>query len=276
MIETRVRSDGRQPEQMRPIRFTRGYTEYAEGSVLVEFGSTRVLCNASVEDRIPSWMRGTGLGWVTAEYSMLPRATHERNLREASRGRVGGRTHEIQRLIGRSLRAVTRREQMGEVQVTVDCDVIQADGGTRTASIAGGFVALYDAFERLRAGGQISVIPLYDYCAAVSVGVVNGISMLDLSYAEDSTADVDMNVVMTGGGRYIEVQGTAEGLSFTKREMDDLMGLAEWGINEIVAAQRAVLGLPDPPPRDMDNPFSIYSALPDPAPGPVSAASSFG
>lgn len=269
MTEDGIRGDGRQPEQMRPIRFTRGFTDYAEGSVLVEFGSTRVLCNASVEDRIPPWMRGTGLGWVTAEYSMLPRATHDRTQREASRGRIGGRTHEIQRLIGRSLRAVTRRDLMGEVQITVDCDVIQADGGTRTASIAGGFVALYDAFDRLRADGRVSEIPLSDYCAAVSVGVVGGMSMLDLCYTEDSAADVDMNVAMTGGGRYIEVQGTAEGLSFTKREMDDLMGLAEWGVNEIVEAQRTALGLPAAPPRDMDNPFSVYSALPLPAPEPV-------
>lgn len=266
-----TRSDGRDPEALRPVRFTRGYTDFAEGSVLVEFGLTRVLCNASVEERTPQWMRGSGLGWVTAEYSMLPRATHERTQREAIRGQLSGRTQEVQRLIGRSLRAVTRRESMGEIQITVDCDVIQADGGTRTAAIAGGFVALYDAFAHLVAREILAEIPISDHCAAVSVGIVDGISMLDLCYSEDSIADVDMNVVMTGGGRFVEVQGTAEGLSFTKREMDDLLGLAEWGIAEIVAAQRDALGLPDPPTRTSEDPFSIYRALasPPPLPAPV-------
>lgn len=248
------------------MAFTRGFTKYAEGSVLVEFGDTRVICNASLEDRTPPWMRGSGLGWVTAEYSMLPRSTGDRSRRESERGKIGGRTHEIQRLIGRSLRAVTDRAKMGEWQITVDCDVIQADGGTRTASIAGGFVALYDAFSKMVRRDQIAAVPLADYCAAVSVGIVEGTAMLDLCYEEDVSADVDMNVVMTGGGRFVEVQGTAEGVSFTRRELDDLTGLAEWGIREIVGAQREVLGLPDEPGHDSENPFAIRSALPDPAP----------
>lgn len=266
LFENGKRVDGRAPEQLRPIKFTRGYTRYAEGSVFVEFGETKVLCNATVEDRIPPWMRGSGVGWVTAEYSMLPRSTHDRSSRESERGKIGGRTHEIQRLIGRSLRAVTKREQLGEVQITLDCDVVQADGGTRTASIAGAFVALYDAVSYLVHEGRISAIPITDYCAAISVGIVEAVSMLDLCYLEDADADVDMNVVMTGGGRLIEVQGTAEGAPFTKREMDDLIGLAEWGIREIVEAQRSVLGLPESPPPDLDDPFSVQSALPSPPP----------
>lgn len=211
-------------------------------------------------------MRGSGLGWVTAEYSMLPRSTDDRSRRESERGKIGGRTHEIQRLIGRSLRAVTDRRKMGESQITVDCDVIQADGGTRTASIAGGFVALYDAFSLMVSRGQIGTVPLNDYCAAVSVGIVEGAPMLDLCYEEDVAADTDMNVVMTGGARFIEVQGTAEGVSFTRRELDELTGLAEWGIREIVAEQRKVLGLPEEPAHDGSDPFTVKSALPSPAP----------
>jgi ribonuclease PH len=212
-------------------------------------GRTRVLCTASVEDRVPPWMRGSGKGWVTAEYSMLPGSTAERASREAARGRQSGRTHEIQRLIGRSLRAVCDMVTLGEVQVTVDCDVLQADGGTRTASICGGYVALHDAFTRMVQDGRLRKHPLTDSVAAVSVGIVEGVPMLDLPYAEDARAEVDMNVVMTGAGRFVEVQGTAEGMAFTRTELDELLALAEQGIRLLGAAQVEALATP-PPPAD--------------------------
>ena len=243
-----TRRDGRTPEDLRPVAFTRDYTEMAAGSVLVEFGRTRVLCTASVEERIPPWLRGSGKGWVTAEYSMLPGSSPERIEREAQKGRPSGRTQEIQRLIGRSLRAVTDLEIMGEIQLTVDCDVLQADGGTRTASICGGYLALHDACSRLVAARRLSTHPITDQCAAVSVGVVQGIPYLDLEYSEDAHAEVDMNVVMTGAGRFVEVQGTAEGMPFTRGELDELVSLAQAGIEELFALQRELLAEP-PAPR---------------------------
>jgi ribonuclease PH len=243
------RRDGREPDELRPITFTRDFTEFAAGSVLVEFGRTRVLCTASVEERIPGWLRGQGRGWVTAEYSMLPGSTSERNDREAARGRLSGRTQEIQRLIGRSLRAVTDLRVMGEVQITVDCDVLQADGGTRTASICGGYVALHDACSRLVATKKMGAHPMTDTCAAISVGIVDALPYLDLDYSEDVRAEVDMNVVMTGEGRFVEVQGTAEGKPFSRSELDDLIGLAENGITEIFALQREMLSVPPEPRR---------------------------
>ncbi len=243
------RRDGREPDELRPITFTRDFTEFAAGSVLVEFGRTRVLCTASVEERIPGWLRGQGRGWVTAEYSMLPGSTSERNDREAARGRLSGRTQEIQRLIGRSLRAVTDLRVMGEVQITVDCDVLQADGGTRTASICGGYVALHDACSRLVASKKMAAHPITDTCGAISVGVVDALPYLDLDYSEDVRAEVDMNVVMTGAGRFVEVQGTAEGKPFSRSELDDLIGLAEQGIIEIFAVQREMLSVPPEPRR---------------------------
>jgi len=243
-----VRRDGREPDDLRPITFTRDFTEFAAGSVLVEFGRTRVLCTASVEERVPPWLRGKGRGWVTAEYSMLPGATSERNDREAARGKQSGRTQEIQRLIGRSLRAVTDLQAMGEAQITVDCDVLQADGGTRTASICGGYLALHDACSRLVAAKSMATHPITDTCAAISVGIVDALGHLDLDYSEDVRADVDMNVVMTGAGKFVEVQGTAERNSFTRGELDSLLGLAEAGIGEIMDLQRAVVAEP-PAPR---------------------------
>ena len=238
------RRDGRGPDELRPVTFTRDYTEMAPGSVLVEFGRTRVLCTASVEDRVPPWLRGTGRGWVTAEYSMLPGSSAERIEREAQKGRPSGRTQEIQRLIGRSLRAVTDLEVMGEVQITVDCDVLQADGGTRTASICGGYLALHDACSRLVAARRLGSHPMTDQCGAVSVGLVEGVPSLDLDYSEDAHAQVDMNVVMTGAGRFIEVQGTAEGLPFTRAELDELVQLAQSGIEELFELQRELLAEP--------------------------------
>jgi ribonuclease PH len=243
-----IRQDGREPEQLRPVVFRRDFTEFAAGSVLVEMGRTRVLCTASVEDRVPGWMRGRGRGWVTAEYSMLPGSTSERADREATRGRQSGRTQEIQRLIGRSLRSVTDLAMMGEVQVVVDCDVLQADGGTRTASICGGWVALHDAFSRLVAAKRMSAHPIVDGCAAISVGIVDGLAYLDLDYSEDVRAEVDMNVVMTGSGRFVEVQGTAEGSPFSRSELDDLLGSAEHGIREILQLQQATVA-EHPPAR---------------------------
>jgi ribonuclease PH len=236
------RTDGRTPVQLRPIRITPSFTMHAEGSVLIEAGRTRVICTASIEDRVPPFLRNTGKGWVTAEYGMLPRATSTRTQREASAGKVGGRTQEIQRLIGRSLRSVTRLPDLGERTIWIDCDVIQADGGTRTASITGGFVALVLALKHMRSKGIIRTIPVSDYVAAISVGVVNGVPMLDLAYEEDSNADVDMNVVKTGEGQFIEVQGTAEGLPFERSALDSLLGLADTGIQELVALQRSVVG----------------------------------
>jgi ribonuclease PH len=236
------RLDGRAPTDLRPTRITSPYTMHAEGSVLIEAGNTRVICTASVEDRVPPFLRNTGKGWVTAEYGMLPRATSTRTQREASAGKVGGRTQEIQRLIGRSLRSVMRLPELGERTVWVDCDVIQADGGTRTASITGGFVALVVALKQMRTKGMIRVLPVSDYVAAISVGVVNGTPMLDLAYDEDSKADVDMNVVTTGDGRFVEVQGTAEGPPFERAALDSLLGLAEAGIRELVDLQRSIVG----------------------------------
>jgi ribonuclease PH len=226
---------------MRALRFTPDFTKHAEGSVLVEFGDTRVLCTASVEDRVPAWMRNTGRGWVTGEYGMLPRSTHTRSGREASRGKQGGRTLEIQRLIGRSLRAVTDLEALGERQVTLDCDVIQADGGTRTAAISGAYVALAIAMRRLHRKGDIKKNPLHGHVAAISVGIYRGTPVLDLDYAEDSEAETDMNVVMNDAGRFIEVQGTAEGHAFTDDEFTAMIALARSGIEEIIEEQTAVI-----------------------------------
>ena len=234
-----MRADGREPDDLRPLTFVRDFTEFAPGSVLVSMGKTKVLCTASVEERVPGWMRGTGRGWVTAEYSLLPGSTSERTDREAARGKQSGRTQEIQRLIGRSLRAVTDLNAMGEMQIVLDCDTLQADGGTRTASICGAYVALHDALSR-----KGKAAALTDSCAAVSVGVVDAIALLDLDYSEDVRAEVDMNIVMTGSGRFIEVQGTAEGLPFSRTELDDLLGLAEHGIASILEAQAAVLSTP--------------------------------
>jgi ribonuclease PH len=239
-----IRRDGREPDDLRALAFTRDFTQFAAGSVLVEFGMTRVLCTASVEERVPPWLRGNGRGWVTAEYSMLPGSTSERNDREAARGKQSGRTQEIQRLIGRSLRAAVDLRLMPDVQITVDCDVLQADGGTRTASICGGYVALHDACSRLVAARKMGAHPLTDQCAAISVGIVNALPYLDLDYSEDAGAEVDMNVVMTGVGRFVEVQGTAEGAAFSRGELDDLLTLAEGGINEIFALQRELLAEP--------------------------------
>jgi ribonuclease PH len=241
-----ARQDGRAVDELRPVTFERDYTVMAPGSVLVTFGRTKVLCTASVEERVPPWMRGTGRGWVTAEYSMLPGSTLERASREAARGKQSGRTQEIQRLIARSLRAVCDLVVLGEVQITVDCDALQSDGGTRTASICGAYVALHDACSRLVQAGTIAAHPLTDSVAAVSVGIVDGVPMLDLPYVEDSRAEVDMNVVMTGSGRFVEVQGTAEGLAFTRGELDTLLALAEGGISHLSGLQAAVLA--DPPP----------------------------
>lgn len=235
------RHDGRTPDELRPLKFTRHYTRHAEGSVLVEFGHTKVICTASVEEKVPPFLKGKGQGWVTAEYGMLPRSTHTRTEREAARGKQSGRTQEIQRLIGRSLRAVTDLSALGERQVTLDCDVIQADGGTRCASISGACVALYDALSGLVAAGQLGRHPMKDFVAAVSVGIVDGQPVLDLDYAEDSACDTDMNVVMTGAGGMVELQGTAEGAPFTRAELDLLLALAEKGIREIIAAQKAAL-----------------------------------
>ncbi len=245
---SQLRADGRTPSQARPLSFERDFTERAAGSVLVSFGRTQVLCTASVEADVPRWLRGSGKGWVTAEYSMLPGSTPDRANREAAKGKQSGRTQEIQRLIGRSLRTVTRLELMPDVQITVDCDVLQADGGTRTASICGGYVALHDALTRLVLEGQLQEHALSDLVAAVSVGIVGGVAMLDLPYEEDSRADTDMNVVMTGSGRFVEVQGTAEQEAFAREELDELLDLAAAGIADIHAAQRLVLATP-PAPR---------------------------
>jgi len=236
------RADGRRPHELRPVRMTRRYIRHAEGSVLIEMGETKVICTASVQEGVPPFLRNQGRGWVTGEYAMLPRATTERNARESIRGRVGGRTHEIQRLIGRSLRAVVDFDAMGERTITLDCDVIQADGGTRTAAITGAFVALVDACEHGRARGWWTNLPVRDYVAAVSVGRVGGRTLLDLAYVEDSTADVDMNVVMTGGGRFIEVQGTAEKTPFADKELLDMLKLAKQGVRQLIGMQRKQVG----------------------------------
>jgi ribonuclease PH len=236
-----VRQAGRAADQLRPVRITRRYTMHAEGSVLIEFGHTKVLCTASVEERVPPHKKGSGEGWVTAEYGMLPRATHARSDREAARGKQSGRTQEIQRLIGRSLRAVFDLSKLGERTITLDCDVLQADGGTRTAAITGAFVAAQDAVNSLLAAGKISASPITGQVAAISVGIVQGTPLLDLEYTEDSACDTDMNVVMTGAGHFIEVQGTAEGAAFSRREMDALLALAEQGVNELVRLQTEAL-----------------------------------
>jgi ribonuclease PH len=235
------RTGGRAADQLRPIRITRGYTIHAEGSVLIEFGNTKVLCTASVEEKVPPHKRGSGEGWVTAEYGMLPRATHTRGDREAARGKQSGRTQEIQRLIGRSMRAVFDLKALGERTIQIDCDVLQADGGTRTAAITGAFVAAQDAVSKLLAGGQLASSPITGPVAAVSVGMVQGLPLLDLEYIEDVSCDTDMNVVMTGAGHYVEVQGTAEGAAFTRAEMDELLRLAEKGIAELVMLQQRAL-----------------------------------
>jgi ribonuclease PH len=238
---SQLRNDGRQDQQLRPITITRNFTRYAEGSVLVEFGATKVLCNATIEETVPPFLRGKGQGWVTAEYSMLPRATHTRSPRESTKGKVGGRTHEIQRLIGRSLRAIIDLAALGERSIQIDCDVLQADGGTRTAAITGAWVALADALNGLVAQGKLPASPLRDTVAAVSVGIVGGVPMLDLCYEEDSRADVDMNVVVTGDGRFVEVQGTAEAEPFTAAELDLLRDLALQGCAELALLQKKSL-----------------------------------
>jgi ribonuclease PH len=236
-----ARPGGRPADQLRPIRITRGYTIHAEGSVLIEFGNTRVLCTASVEEKVPPHKRGSGEGWVTAEYGMLPRSTHTRSDREAARGKQSGRTQEIQRLIGRSMRAVFDLKALGERTIQLDCDVLQADGGTRTAAITGAFVAAQDAVAKLIAERKLIASPILGPVAAVSVGIVQGVPVLDLEYIEDVSCDTDMNVVMTGAGHYVEVQGTAEGVAFTRAEMDELLRLAEKGIAELVLLQQKAL-----------------------------------
>ena len=241
---TATRADGRAPDQLRPITFERDFTRMAAGSCLVSFGETRVLCTASVDEDVPRWMRGKGKGWVTAEYSMLPGASPERIRREVKDGRPSGRTQEIQRLIGRSLRAVCDMRALGERQVIVDCDVLQADGGTRTASICGGYLALHDALSRLVQAGTISAHPLTAFCGAISVGVIDGTPMLDLPYVEDVRAEVDMNVVMTSLGGFVEVQGTAEGAPYSRADLDLLLGLAEKGIDELIALQKEMVSEP--------------------------------
>lgn len=244
-----IRHDGREPDELRPVVLTRDYTELAAGSVLIEMGRTRVLCTASIEARVPPWLKGKGRGWVTAEYSMLPGSTSERVPREAAKGKQSGRTQEIQRLIGRSLRSVTDLTVMGETQIVVDCDVLQADGGTRTASICGGYLALHDACSRAVKAGTMPAHPVGDLCAAISVGIVNGLPSLDLDYVEDSGAEVDMNVVMTSAGKFVEVQGTAEGAPFSRTELDELLRLGELGIGELFDLQRELLATPPEPRR---------------------------
>jgi ribonuclease PH len=236
------RVDGRKPESLRPVTITRNYTKHAEGSVLIEVGDTKVICTATVEERPPLFLKGAGKGWVTAEYGMLPRATGVRTQREAARGKVGGRTYEIQRLIGRSLRAVVDLAALGERTIWLDCDVIQADGGTRTASITGAFVAMADAMNKLREQGAISRMPIMDFIAATSVGRLAGEIILDLCYEEDSAAEVDMNIVMTGAGRFVEIQGTGEEATFTRQEMDAMINLAAQGISGLISFQKEALG----------------------------------
>ncbi len=243
MLNNHQRLNGRQQNQLRPISFQRQFTRYAEGSVLVCCGETKVLCNASVEERVPPFMRGQGRGWVTAEYSMLPRATHTRSMREAAKGKISGRTQEIQRLIGRSLRAITDLDALGEITVQIDCDVLQADGGTRTASITGAYVALHDALSGLVDKGVLKSLPLKDSVSAISVGIVNATPLLDLNYEEDSSADVDMNFVITGSGKFVEVQGTAEAEPFSVEELDALRDLALAGCTQLTALQQQSLGL---------------------------------
>jgi ribonuclease PH len=238
-----LRPSGRRNDALRPITITRDFTKHAEGSVLIECGDTKVICTASIEDRVPGFLKGKGQGWLTAEYGMLPRSTHTRMDREAARGRQSGRTQEIQRLIGRSLRAAFDLEAFGERTLHLDCDVIQADGGTRTASISGTMVAAYDAFSKLVADGVIAAVPVRNFVAAISVGVYKGVPVLDLDYPEDSDCDTDMNIVMTDAGHFVEVQGTAEGAAFDRQAMNSLLDLAQGGIKDIIAMQKKVLGL---------------------------------
>ena len=242
MTNNTLRFDDRHPSELRSTRITPHYLTHAEGSVLMESGQTRIICAASVEARVPPFLRGSGKGWVTAEYGMLPRSTSTRSARESSKGKVGGRTQEIQRLIGRSLRAVTRLDDLGERTIWIDCDVIQADGGTRTASITGGFVAMTLALEKLRQEGVIARVPVEDYVAAISVGIVGGLPLTDLAYEEDSKAEVDMNVVKTGDGRFIEIQGTAEGAPFDSTALNDLLNLANTAIKNLIEMQRDIVG----------------------------------
>ncbi|MBF0145141.1 MAG: ribonuclease PH [Magnetococcales bacterium] len=236
-----MRRNQRSPDQLRPITITRSFVDHAEGSCLITCGNTRVLCTASIEEKLPFWMRDQNRGWITAEYGMLPRATHTRTVREASRGKQSGRTLEIQRLIGRSMRAVVNLEKLGKRTIWIDCDVIQADGGTRTVSITGAFIALMDACRRLHEGGLLSELPIIDYIAAVSSGMVQNVPMLDLDYDEDSHCQTDMNFVMTGSGRFVEIQGTAEGSPFSRQEFDSMLALAEKGIKELIELQRKAL-----------------------------------
>ena len=237
-----MRIDNRENNQLRPISFVRNFTKHAEGAVLVSYGDTKVLCTASIETQVPRWLKGTGKGWITAEYDMLPRATHERTQREAAKGKQSGRTQEIQRLIGRSLRAMVDLEKLGENTIHIDCDVLQADGGTRTASITGAAVALVDALEKLQAAKKLKADPLVGLVAAVSVGIKNGEVLLDLNYSEDSSCDTDLNVVMTQKGEFIEIQGTAEEKPFTRAQVDEMLAIAEEGIKQLIAEQQAVLG----------------------------------
>ncbi|MBN2514555.1 MAG: ribonuclease PH [Deltaproteobacteria bacterium] len=237
-----MRASGRQWDEMRTVTITGKYMKYPKGSVLIELGNTKVICTAALEDGVPPFLKNSGQGWLTAEYSMLPMSTQTRNTRESTRGRTGGRTHEIQRLIGRSLRAVTDLTAFGERTMYIDCDVIQADGGTRTASITGGFIALVDAFRTLKKEGDIDAVPVKDFISAVSIGVVNGITLLDLDYEEDSSADVDMNIVMTRGEKLIEVQGTAEQIPFSRDQLDAILDVATKGIRELTEKQREIIG----------------------------------
>ncbi|MBI5756839.1 MAG: ribonuclease PH [Nitrospirae bacterium] len=237
-----ARIDGRENDELRSVKIHRNYIKYAEGSALIEVGDTKVICTATIEDKVPPHLKGQGKGWVTAEYAMIPRSAMQRIVRESARGKIGGRTHEIQRLIGRALRAVVALEKLGERTVWIDCDVIQADGGTRTASITGSFVALVDAIRFAQKNGLIKEDPVKDYLAAVSVGIVAGEPVLDLNYAEDSKAEVDMNIVMTGKGRFVELQGTAEGAPFSKTQMEGLVSLAKKGIEELIEMQRKLVG----------------------------------
>ena len=236
-----IRFDGRQPDELRPVKITRPFIRHAEGSVLIEVGGTKILCVATVEEKVPSFLKGGGKGWITAEYAMLPRDTPVRNTRESTKGKVGGRTFEIQRLIGRALRSVINLEALGERTIWLDCDVIQADGGTRTASITGAFIAMVDALAALKKAGSLHVLPVNDFLAATSVGIVGGKALLDLAYEEDSRAEVDMNVVMTGQGNFVELQGTAEGNPFSREEMEGMLALAATGINRLIAVQKDVL-----------------------------------
>ena len=241
--ENALRTDGRTPADLRPVKVTRGYLKFAEGSVLIEMGDTKVICAATVEERVPPFLIGKGKGWMTAEYSMLPRSSQKRIQRESSAGKVGGRTHEIQRLIGRSLRAVTDLSALGERTIYIDCDVLQADGGTRTASITGAYIAVYETLEALVKKGVIKSMPLLDSVAAVSVGIVGNRALLDLNYDEDSTAEVDMNIIMTGSGKFVEVQGTAETEPFSKESLAELISLASKGISELASIQKNSLGI---------------------------------